>query len=221
MIDVPLILRVLDVRFSGRINPGARCPNIEILRTIGASFASGKSYLLDSGKGEGAWALSWIIGGVIQPAFGTIICNDVPFDLRDRRRQTWCVRYSMVRPRKFLLREPTVREQVQHGLTKVTPQYLNSEEEILRRFQLTQARYNRPLRQLSTEAWRASCAIGLAHGRKVFCFPYLLSHFIEEHYTLWLKDLLELLKDSGAIVLVPTRERPSSQGLCDEVLSVG
>ncbi len=214
-------LRVQDVRFEGVINPRAAHLVSEKLRTISYVFTFGKSYLLDSGLGEGGWALSWIIGGVFNPEFGEITRNDLNYSQEERKRDAWCVRHSIIKVQRFSFREPTVGEQIQYGLRTIHNQFLTSEQEIMKRFRLTPERYIRPLRQLSHEAWRASCAIGLANGKNIFCFPYIDPEFIEDYYGIWLKEMLDLLKDSGALILFPARAKKSTEGLCDEVVSVG
>lgn len=110
--------------------------------------------------------------------------------------------------------------QIRHGLRTCHNQYLQSEAEIIERFKLTSERYHRPMRQLSHEAWRASCAIGLAQGKKIFCFPYMDHKMIDEYHDLWLKEMIDLLRDSGALVLIPSVATQSSKKLCDEIISV-
>lgn len=216
-------LSVREIRFNGDVNPGASHLFYESLRPITQVFELGKSYLLDSGLGEGGWALSWIVGGVFAPDFGEITRNNLAYPQEERRKAAWCVRHSQIRVRSFAFREATIREQIQHGLMKIPSQYqyLKNEQEIMERFHLTRERYDRPLRQLSHEAWRASCAIGLANGKRIFCFPYMEPRFIEDYYQIWLKEMLDLLTDAGALVLFPARAIKVAEGLCDEIVLVG
>ena len=215
------VLDSYNLRFEGTINPGASHLVHEKLRSFSHAFSYGKSHLLDSGLGEGGWALSWILGGILDPDFGEITRNDLNYAVEERRKDAWCVRHDRIKVRRFSFREPTVREQIQYGLKTVSGQYLKSEQEVMERFHLTAERYVRPLRQLSHEAWRASCAIGLVNGKRVFCFPYMDPGFIEDYYKIWLKEMLDLLTDSGALVLFPARAKKAAQGLCDEIVPVG
>jgi hypothetical protein len=215
------ILNIEGIRFEKVINPGAKYLVFEKLRDFSYAFTFGKSYLLDSGLGEGGWALSWIIGGEFDADFGTITCDNLKYNKDERKKDAWCVRHSSVKTRKFSFNDPTVQEQIQHGFKTVSGQYLKSEHEIINRFHLTPERYSRPLRQLSHEAWRASCAIGLANGKKIFCFPYIEPEFIEKFYEIWLKEMLDLLKESGALVLLPARAKKATEGLCDDIVPVG
>ncbi len=215
------VLNVADARFEGIINPKAAHTIFEKLRDFSYTFIYGKSYLLDSGLGEGAWALSWIIGGELEQDYGSITRHGLAYEIKERKEDAWCVRQSIIKVSKFPFREPTVGEQIRYGLKVAQGQYLQTEEEIIDRFHLTPERYNRPLSQLSHEAWRASCAIGLANGKNLFCFPYIDPELIEKFYGLWLKEMLDLLKETGALVLFSARAKKATEGLCDEVVPVG
>lgn len=214
-------LSVNGIRYEGIINPGAIYRVHEKLRSFSYTFTFGKSFLLDSGQGEGGWALSWIVGGELEADYGSITRDGVPYKREGRKKDAWCVRRSIIKTRKFSFRDPSVKEQIQYGLKMVRNQPLHSEQEIMNRFHLTPERYTRSLRQLSNEAWRASCAIGLTNGKKIFCFPYIDPEFIEEFYSVWLKEMIDLLKESGALVLFPARAKKATEGLCDEIVLVG
>jgi hypothetical protein len=98
---------------------------------------------------------------------------------------------------------------------------LRSHQEIIEKFGLTPARYSRKLSQLSNEGWSASCAIGFANGREIFCFPhldYIGTTLIRDYRYLWFEDLINLLKSTGALVILPAELSEAANGLCDEVL---
>lgn len=169
--------------------------------------------------GGGGWALSWIIAGMVKPETGTILLDDIKRSARDLRREIWCVRRSEIK--KFgLFGNQQVSAQIRHGLKTVQEQYLPSEDEIIQRFRLTKERYNRSHRALSSEGWSASCAIGLANGKKIFCFPHMEERFVNEYYDLWLKEMVELLTDAGSLVLFPSKATDNSKSLCDLIITV-
>ena len=59
-------ISVSNLSFQGEIqNKGKRIVSEKIMSFSG-NFQFGKSYLLNAPIGEGAWALSWIIGGELQ-----------------------------------------------------------------------------------------------------------------------------------------------------------
>lgn len=186
------------------------------LRNFSYEFTFGKAYLLDSEPDGGGWTLSWIIGGLLEQDEGVIKKNNVIYPLEERKKDSCCVRHNL--GRRFLFWEETVRKQIRRGLKSARGQFFRSEEEIIRRFHLSPERLDRPLRYLSGEGWRASCAIGIASGKRIFCFPYMPSMYLEEYVQL--EDIIEVLKETGALVLIPTKATEGTRKLCDEVVSI-
>lgn len=214
-------LTVKNISFRGVVVPKALELTVETLPDFSHDFSFGKSYLLAGKRGQGGWALSWIIGGLLEPDSGEILRNNMPYDLKDRRKDVWCVRYSEIK-RFGIFRNMSLKAQIQHGLRNGRSQYLKSEQEIIDSFELSEGRYNRRLRQFSYEGWRASCAAGLANGKQIFCFPYIHNdtRFYEESYASHLKETVALLKTSGALVLVPADLIEYTQTLCDEIVNM-
>jgi hypothetical protein len=184
-------------------------------------FSFGKSYLLDANLNKGAWALSRIIGGALTPDRGEITKDGISYGQKVRHQEAWFVRESEYSG--FRAGSKTVKTHLQHGLKNNPAPFLPSEQTFIEQFMLTPERYDRAIRQLSHEGWRASCAIGLAHGRKIFCFPsieYVRPYLIEDYFDLWLKAIVDLLSDSGALVLIPAIATGLAANLCDEIVSI-
>ncbi|HEX2619028.1 MAG TPA: hypothetical protein VHL11_02745 [Phototrophicaceae bacterium] len=205
---------MIDVEFQGMMGRGGRNTIPEKLNTFNYEFLFGASYLLNCKPGEGGWALSWIVGGLLKPTSGIIRLNETNYLLKD----AWGVRESEIK--RWGFGNQPVEYQIKTGLKSNARSHLTTEDEIMKRFHLTPERYKRPLHQLSHEAWRASCAIGYASGKKIFCFPYLSGDFINTYYDLWLKDLIDLLRDTGALVLVPADLADTLRNLCDVNVSL-
>lgn len=190
-------------------------------------FNFGKSYLLHGELWDGGWALSQMIAGLLEPdtvivqsEYGQILLDGVQYPTAQRKKDVWVVPRSEIK-RFGLFQNMTVQEQIHHGLKNNPHPYLKSENEYIERFGLTPERYTRPFTMLSHERWRANCAVGLANGKKIFCFPYIeyvRPEFIEEYYDLWFKDIVDVLRDSGALVLIPARAEGAAAKLCDEIV---
>ncbi len=213
-------VKLINIEYQGAL------PSIDLdfenLKRFSCEFAFGKSYLLDAEMGHGAWALSWIVAGLMEPNAGTLLRNGVPYSTEKRRKESWCVRRDEIK-RFGLLGNQTVRWQIRHGLRMSSRPDFRTETDYIERFLLTLERYNRGFRSLSNEAWRASCAVGLANGKRIFCFPhmsYLRPDFDEEWHQNFFKKIIDLLRDTGALVLIPTRVASTTQYLCDEVISL-
>ncbi|MBZ0280670.1 MAG: hypothetical protein K8L97_08000 [Anaerolineae bacterium] len=212
-------LKAINIAFQGTLPRNE--PIFETLHPFNYEFTFSKSYLLNSAVGHGGWALSWIIGGLLEPSEGVLLRNGTPYTQQQKSNDVWCVRKSEIK-RLGIFRNQSVRWQIQHGLRTGLNQYLRTEAEIIERFRLTSERYNRPFRQLSNEAWRASCAIGLANRRSIFCFPhmqYCRPDFDEEGYHIFFKSIIAILKEAGALVLIPAKANEVSEKLCDEIVA--
>ncbi len=165
-----------------------------------------------------AEAASMLIGGAFNQQSGTIERNGKPYDIEDRKRDSWLVRRSEIKRFGFITQ--SLKAQIRYGFRTVQNQYLRSEDEIIRHFKLTPERYTRLMRQFSNEGWRASCAVGLANGRRVFCFPYIESGFIFDAHAYLFDETINLLKSSGALVLLPIDLTNKLKDLCDEVVNI-
>jgi len=95
-----------------------------------------------------------------------------------------------------------------------------TEEEIKQHFHLTNERYGRFLRQFSHEGWSASCAIGFAHGKRIFCFPTLEMALVDVSRRRFI-HLAQFLKSQNALVLFPQLPYVNMDGIVDEIVHVG
>jgi hypothetical protein len=202
------------ISFQGTVD---KLPGDESLSEFTYTFKFGKSYLLNGLPGSGAAAISWLAGGAITPDSGTMYLNDVLIQPAQLRDISWLVRRDTVK--QFGLFTRSVKSQIQRGLQKYPSSY--SVQDIKEHFKLTEDRYTRKLRQLSHEAWSASCAIGFAHAKKIFCFPHI-DHYrpglIREYRTLWLENNIQFLTDNGALVLCPAPLSEDARLLFDKII---
>lgn len=192
----------------------------ENLKPFTHDFQFGKSYLLAGSVGSGGDALSFIVCGWLRCHQGSITRDGIAYSQRERQGDAWKVRHSQIKRFGFRANQ-TVRWQVRHGLQTYKNGILQTEQDVIERFKLSELRYHRPLRQLSHEAWRASCAIGFVNGKRIFCFPYINQHeheFIESYFHSYLKEMIDFLRDAGALVLIPAILSPMADKLCDEVI---
>jgi len=177
-------------------------------------FEFGKSYLLTSLHTDQNEALAYLIGGLIQPSSGNITLDGKRYSQVQRRQDSWLVRYDSIK--RFGIFQQSLQKQIQLGI-KNNPDLGFTEMDIMRHFDLTPARYNRLLRQFSHEGWRARCAVGFAHGRRIFCFPHMRMETIDtiQHQ---IAKTVAFLKSQGALVLFPQLPYVNMDGLIDEVV---
>lgn len=101
----------------------------------------------------------------------------------------------------FSSKRKTVRYLIEKGLKK--SKIDKTFDEIFQTFGLSSDRLDRPICHTGNEKIRAMAAVGYAHGKQVFCFPWLSQKMVEyyKYHLLWTFDALEKL---GAIVIFPS-----------------
>jgi len=198
-------LSITEVAFQGKLTPRATITHT--LHPISATFTFGQAYLLDTSASTGAGqALSWIIAGVTRPDQGQITRNAQAYPAVLRRQDAWCVRWSSIRVGWWAVRAASVQAQIRYGLRRRRASAALDEAALIAEFGLTRSRYARRLSHLSSEGWRASCAIGVANHKTLFCFPHIDPTALTTY--VWFKDLISALTVRGALVLLPTQVTP-------------
>lgn len=195
------------------------------LNELSYEFEFGKVYHLASEIHWDAWALSLLIAGVIAEQSGNIKLNDATCPPRQRQKMSWRVHRDEVM--RFGLFMQSVKNQIRAGIKRGN-RYPLSEEDYIQYFKLTPQRYTRYLGQQSTEAWRSSCAIGLAHDKQIFCFPpfehnrknVVSTGFVEEHGVRWFFDMLNFMKSLNCLILLPLPMDMDTSHFCDAVIKV-
>lgn len=91
----PAMVTLQSVAFSGNISNRNGVQVRERLNTITYSFEFGKSYFLNAPVGEGAWALSWILGGALAPDSGSLLLDGEEISGVNLRNMSCLVRYDI------------------------------------------------------------------------------------------------------------------------------
>lgn len=197
------------VFFPSLINFGSTIDDIADLK---CKFSSGKSYGIIGECGSGGWGLSYVLSGRDTCPKQKIFTNEKEISQEDLKRIGWYVGDGIERNSVFN-REKSIKKQLQLGVK----QNKHCVEEIVNKFNLSHDRLNQRLSELSWEKWRASIAIGYAHNKKIFCFPWL--------NTAQVNDLIlntgfhiysDILKKEGAIIIVPTDKKETLEFIVDE-----
>lgn len=165
-------------------------------------FSVGVNYLygdIDSGN----WAISYVLSmypylirkpPLFLPAEAVV--NGNKMTLKDLAKYTCYMdcAYPLFSSKK------TVHQLVVRALKKTG--MAHTAEEIREKFQLDQARFERPLSQVGNEIFRMMAAIGYCNGKQVYCFPWL-SKMRFESYHLQITSTLDILQSLDKIVIVP------------------
>lgn len=94
-----------------------------------------------------------------------------------------------------------VKASVEKGL-KISGLAYNAQD-IMGMFEIAPFRFERPLKAVGNECWRAMAAIGFANGKQIFCFPWLSAKMVEYFYY-QLTAPMNKLAELGATVVLPT-----------------
>lgn len=111
----------------------------------------------------------------------------------------------------------TPRECIQRAVKLGNCTY--SPEEIRAAFRLSEARFDRVLTQVSGEIWLISLAVHFALGKDLFCFPWLNEWNITRLEVVAEGGVIDFLRSSGKIILVPSSQRRKLRRHCDRVLA--
>jgi len=78
---------------------------------------------------------------------------------------------------------------------------------------------DRPLYNAGNTAWRITVAIGIAQGKKIFCFPWKSNSFLRTLvYTL--ERIAAIIKENGGILLLPTENDELVKHFVDDVVDL-
>ena len=94
----------------------------------------------------------------------------------------------------------SIRELVKDGIEKNKLNY--SPDDIKDLFCIDSQRFERPVKCVGNERFRAMSAIGFCNNKEIYCFPWL-SHHRYEAFHRNLSGLMEILESLNKIVIVP------------------
>lgn len=77
---------------------------------------------------------------------------------------------------------------------------------------------NRKMKNMSSERWRISFALGEILNKKIYCFPWISPDIIDMYYKLWFSEFVNEVKRKGGIILIPTEITETNKFLFDEIL---
>jgi ABC-type multidrug transport system ATPase subunit len=173
-------------------------------------FHSGKVYGIVGGPSQGAWALSYLLSGNYKKFQGDIQINDRPAERDILHINGWYIGEGI--RRGLFKRQLTIREQLEMG---VSIDY--TVDHLIEVFGLAPSRLDREMRYISNERWNASAAIGLAHGKQIFCFPWLNDEW-KNAISGRMAHCSDILRRSNRILLIPVSNLSVVEDFIDEAV---
>lgn len=174
---------------------------VDCINHFNYEFTGGKVYGIIGEFGFGGAALTNCLTGIIPMHEGKIYYNGNNVSQMQISKKCCYVGDDVVKAR-YLKRHMTIKEQIEYGLRNIKSSSLNVNE-IQNLFLISDERFTRRLKYVSGERWKASAAIGYANGRSIYCYPWLNTKDIE-HLKEQISGTIEILKNAGAIIIVPT-----------------
>lgn len=161
---------------------------------------------------SGAWGISYLFSMYaydvqkelfFNPLFANVDGYEIPLETLSK---SCCYLDEKTYP-LFSKKHKTVRNLIQKGLRKTKNN--KTTKEICELFMLDPERIERPICNVGNEKFRAMAAIGYAHGKQIFCFPWM-SQRIYNHYSSNILTLLDILEKLKKIVILPVEKQVNS-----------
>lgn len=152
---------------------------IEIIPRMKFELIGGNTYGIKCECGAGGWAISYILAGREAAKGQKVYLNDTRINQQQIKGVGWYVGEGL--PHNIMLKEKSILKQLRKGL-----KYKNNQlsiDNIITQFGLSEDRLHCRIKDLSWEKWRASLAIGYAHNKKIYVFPWLNTYFFNEIIT--------------------------------------
>ncbi len=207
------VLEITDFQNSARCSSLLYSSTESFLKT-NLTIRAGEVCGVVSDFGCGSWGLVTCLGGRGQEnpsgkilLDGRIASNE---ELQKHAGFLGEARFSEIKP-PF-----TVREGIERALECSQLPY--GAEEIKKIFCLSDARFDRPIENVSGEIWQISAAIHFAAGKDIFCYPWLNALDIVRFQTAVELGTIDFLRKNQKIVLVPSSQKKILKSLCDRVL---
>ena len=160
--------------------------------------------LLHGDVDSAAWGISYAISMFDKNNIKTQIWPDSSFMINDILCQIEDIKartcYMDVNNPLFEC-DYTVREMVEKALFDNASRF--SVKDICSIIPITPFRFERKLSQVGNEKFRCMAAIGYANNKTIYCFPWM-SKSRYNYYHRNLTDVLNILRDLGQTVLIPT-----------------
>ncbi|MWC31233.1 hypothetical protein [Paenibacillus sp. MMS18-CY102] len=192
-------------------------PVKEQLRLFSHVFTQGKTYAIVGEQGRGGGALSYLLSGKVQTKSGNILINNKINEAHVFQPIGWYVGEdgkSSFASRLGMKKQKTIREQLENA-----PPGNYSTEQLITLFGLSASRLEREINYISNERWNASTAIGLAYGKRIFCFPWLeddMKGIIRAR----LKLCSSILKQNKSILIIPVQSDSIVEQFVDEIVYI-
>lgn len=181
-------------------------------------FKPGKVYGLLSDFGCGSWGLACLGGEFTEHHGGKSLVNDKTISASELYSASAFISenlYSGINDEGDLL---TPLLCIEKALSISNEPY--TVEQIKTMFCLSDERFERSLLYSSGEIWLISMAVNFALEKQIFCYPWLNAMDIKRFEAEQKLGIINLLKNSGKIIIVPSSQKRILKKLCDHIIKL-
>ncbi|WP_138751237.1 hypothetical protein [Paenibacillus sinopodophylli] len=190
--------------------------NIKAMRdeinSFSYTFKEGHVYGVISQPGNGAWAISYLLAGRVKKYSGIIKINGEIANSKLLGSNSIHIGEGL-NPKRWLIvdSKKTIRQQLEEGDSSY------SINDLIALLDLAPSRLDRSIKYISNERWNASVAIGLAHSKHVYCFPWFNTDWKSIiHFRL--KYCADVLRANNKIMIIPTDSARYIENTVDEII---
>ncbi len=177
----------------------------------------GNVYGLVSDFGCGSWGLATCLGGRGNESYtGKVLLNNVEIHPKELVKHSGFITEKVIPGVNCIDNLSSAKECIQTALQISGEKF--SVEEIKSIFHLSDERFERPLEYVSGEIWLISMAIQFALGKEIFCYPWLSMREIFRLKAVHELNVLDYLRNTNKIVLVPTSQKKLAKKICDHII---
>ncbi|WP_163951038.1 hypothetical protein [Paenibacillus sp. SYP-B3998] len=169
-------------------------------------FIGGHAYGIISDCGAGGWGLSYALSGLGSILSGEAKLNNTLLNQEMLKALSCYVGEDTQPTNIFGKKSSSVKKQLLRGSRLIEGQL--ELDSIIHQFGLPIEKLDNLIKHIGNDRWNATAAIGFAQNKKIYCFPWLNKDWIHKLRPR-LERILEVIKNDGGIVIIPT-SRPEN-----------
>ena len=196
---------------------GLSCQSRESFIPVNYTFKKGKIYGLISDFGCGSWGVATSLGGRCSENYnGKVVLDGQIISAKLLSSYACYVAEYFIANVNMDNTHLTTKECIKHAL-EISGQPF-SVEDIKNIFCLSDARFERPLANISGEIWLASLAVNFALGKTIFCYPWLNLKDVDRFKIAYEHKIIDFMKKEGKIIIVPSSQKKILRKYCDHMI---
>lgn len=186
--------------------------NNEILYSDTFCFKAGRSYGILCEEGEGGGALSLLLSGRAKIMDEKVSVFGHEYEKGQTVSEGWFMGEGFPGLNQSAKKDIELALKESHSTLSL--------QDVIQEFSLSEDRLGLSIKKYSGECWRASAAIGYAGKKRIFCFPWMDTAFLERCLFTAYFYYVDKLKERGCTIIIPGPSRKILEGMTDEIIEL-